>query len=63
MWGLEQGYCMMIGGEAQGVKRLDLIFRRLAPGHFVKMYEDKLLSAMRCQSGGHLEKSRGKGAD
>jgi len=32
VWGLERGYCMMIGGEAQIVKRLDPIFRRLAPG-------------------------------
>jgi 6-phosphogluconate dehydrogenase len=32
VWGLERGYCMMIGGEAQVVKRLDPIFRRLAPG-------------------------------
>jgi len=32
VWGLERGYCMMIGGEAQTVKRLDPIFLRLAPG-------------------------------
>ncbi len=32
VWGLERGYCMMIGGEAQVVKRLDPIFSRLAPG-------------------------------
>jgi 6-phosphogluconate dehydrogenase len=32
VWGLERGYCMMIGGEAQIVSRLDPIFRRLAPG-------------------------------
>jgi len=32
VWGLERGYCMMIGGEAQIVNRLDPIFRRLAPG-------------------------------
>jgi 6-phosphogluconate dehydrogenase len=32
VWGLERGYCMMIGGEAQVVSRLDPIFRRLAPG-------------------------------
>ena len=31
-WGLERGYCMMIGGEAQIVHGLDPIFRRLAPG-------------------------------
>ena len=32
VWGLERGYCMMIGGEAPVVHRLDPIFRRLAPG-------------------------------
>src|SRR5271156_4570580 len=32
VWGLERGYCMMIGGEVGTVGRLDPIFRRLAPG-------------------------------
>lgn len=32
VWGLERGYCMMIGGEAETVKHLDPIFKRLAPG-------------------------------
>ena len=32
VWGLERGYCMMIGGEADVVKRLDPIFSTLAPG-------------------------------
>jgi 6-phosphogluconate dehydrogenase len=32
VWGLERGYCMMIGGEAQIVQRLDPIFATLAPG-------------------------------
>jgi 6-phosphogluconate dehydrogenase len=32
VWGLERGYCMMIGGEPQVVNRLDPIFQRLAPG-------------------------------
>jgi 6-phosphogluconate dehydrogenase len=32
VWGLERGYCMMIGGEAAVVERLDPIFRTLAPG-------------------------------
>ena len=32
VWGLERGYCMMIGGEPEAVKRLDPIFARLAPG-------------------------------
>ncbi|MFZ0590298.1 MAG: decarboxylating 6-phosphogluconate dehydrogenase [Bryobacteraceae bacterium] len=32
VWGLERGYCMMIGGEVEVVNRLDPIFKRLAPG-------------------------------
>jgi 6-phosphogluconate dehydrogenase len=32
VWGLERGYCMMIGGEDAVVKRLDPIFATLAPG-------------------------------
>ncbi len=32
VWGLERGYCMMIGGESNTVKRLDPIFATLAPG-------------------------------
>ncbi len=49
VWGLERGYCLMIGGEADVVARLEPLFRALAPergylhcgpagaGHFVKM--------------------------
>jgi 6-phosphogluconate dehydrogenase len=32
VWGLERGYCMMIGGPREAVERLDPIFRTLAPG-------------------------------
>jgi 6-phosphogluconate dehydrogenase len=32
VWGLERGYCMMIGGESSVVKNLDPIFKALAPG-------------------------------
>ena len=32
VWGLERGYCMMIGGEVDAVKHLDPIFSTLAPG-------------------------------
>ena len=32
VWGLERGYCMMIGGEKEVVKSLDAIFSTLAPG-------------------------------
>jgi 6-phosphogluconate dehydrogenase len=32
VWGLERGYCLMIGGEEPVVRRLDPIFAALAPG-------------------------------
>src|SRR5216117_1814726 len=32
VWGLERGYCMMIGGPKEAVTRLDPIFKSLAPG-------------------------------
>lgn len=32
VWGLERGYCMMIGGEKEVVGRMDPVFRALAPG-------------------------------
>lgn len=32
VWGLERGYCMMIGGDADVVRRLDPLFASLAPG-------------------------------
>ncbi len=32
VWGLDRGYCMMIGGPDDAVKRLDPIFKTLAPG-------------------------------
>jgi 6-phosphogluconate dehydrogenase len=49
VWGLEVGYCLMAGGEAEAARRLEPIFTALAPedgyahvggpgaGHFVKM--------------------------
>ncbi len=49
IWGLEKGYCLMIGGEKEIYKRLEPVFKTLAPeagylycgdvgsGHFVKM--------------------------
>ncbi len=33
VWGLERGYCLMIGGEREVVERLDPIWKTLAPGH------------------------------
>jgi 6-phosphogluconate dehydrogenase len=32
VWGLERGYCLMIGGDTASVQRLDPIFKTLAPG-------------------------------
>jgi len=32
VWGLERGYCLMIGGPEEAVERLDPLFRTLAPG-------------------------------
>ena len=32
VWGLERGYCLMIGGDGEPVRRLDPIWRSLAPG-------------------------------
>jgi len=32
VWGLERGYCMMIGGPKETVQKLDPIFKTLAPG-------------------------------
>ena len=32
VWGIERGYCMMIGGPSEAVSRLDPIFKALAPG-------------------------------
>jgi 6-phosphogluconate dehydrogenase len=33
VWGLERGYCLMIGGEAKPVQKLHPVFRALAPPH------------------------------
>ena len=38
VWGLERGYCQMIGGEEPVVKHLDPIFAALAPGRLVRHY-------------------------
>jgi 6-phosphogluconate dehydrogenase len=32
VWGLERGYCLMIGGDDEAVRRLDPLFKALAPG-------------------------------
>lgn len=54
IWGLKQGYCLMIGGDRENYKRLEPIFKSLAPddgylycgqtgaGHFVKMVHNAI---------------------
>jgi 6-phosphogluconate dehydrogenase len=32
LWGLERGYCLMVGGSAEDFRRLEPVFRTLAPG-------------------------------
>lgn len=32
VWGLERGYCLMVGGNVDAVRRLEPVFRSLAPG-------------------------------
>jgi len=32
VWGIDRGYCLMIGGDKEAVERLDPIFKTLAPG-------------------------------
>jgi 6-phosphogluconate dehydrogenase len=58
VWGLKLGYCLMVGGDAATCKRLEPIFRTLAPpdgymyvgpagaGHFVKMVHNGIEYAM-----------------
>ena len=58
VWGLKVGYCLMVGGDAATCKRLEPIFRTLAPpdgylyvgppgaGHFVKMVHNGIEYAM-----------------
>jgi 6-phosphogluconate dehydrogenase len=57
VWGLEQGYSLMIGGEAEAVRRLEPVFQALAPapdrgwghvgptgaGHYVKMVHNGMI--------------------
>jgi 6-phosphogluconate dehydrogenase len=58
IWGLKVGYCLMIGGEAEPVKRLTPLFTTLAPengwahvgghgaGHYVKMVHNGIEYSM-----------------
>ena len=58
IWGLENGYCLMIGGEEEAFRRMEPIFATLAPpdgyarvgpagaGHFVKMVHNGIEYAM-----------------
>jgi 6-phosphogluconate dehydrogenase len=51
VWGLERGYCMMIGGEEETVRHLDPVFDALAPG-----VGDVLRTAGRSGDPGQAEK-------
>ena len=53
VWGLERGYCLMIGGEPDIVKHLDPIFATLAPGGTVQLKPDTT-SAMSTARRGYL---------
>jgi 6-phosphogluconate dehydrogenase len=58
IWGLTEGYCLMVGGPADACRRLEPIFQALAPaggwarvgesgaGHFVKMIHNAIEYAM-----------------
>ncbi|MFN2386705.1 MAG: phosphogluconate dehydrogenase (NAD(+)-dependent, decarboxylating) [Thermoanaerobaculia bacterium] len=58
VWGLKEGYCLMIGGEARDFDRVEPVFRTLAPpegyahigpagaGHYVKMVHNAIEYAM-----------------
>jgi len=58
VWGLEKGYCLMVGGDAAAFKRAEPLFRSLAPrggyahvgrsgaGHFVKMIHNGIEYAL-----------------
>jgi 6-phosphogluconate dehydrogenase len=50
VWGLERGYCLMIGGETEPVRHLDPIFKTLAPGR-----DTAPVSPGRAGSGGTAE--------
>ena len=43
VWGLERGYCLMIGGPDEAVKRLDPIFATLSPAGSIPAASDPLL--------------------
>ena len=58
VWGLENGYCLMVGGSSEAVRRCEPVFRTLAPpdgfahvgptgaGHYVKMIHNGIEYAM-----------------
>jgi len=58
VWGLKLGYCLMVGGEKEPVKRLETVFKTLAPengwahmggsgaGHYVKMVHNGIEYSM-----------------
>ena len=51
VWGLDRGYCLMIGGEPDVVKHLDPIFATLAPGGEVRLKPDTTNAMSTAQRG------------
>ncbi len=75
IWGLREGYCLMVGGDAEPVRRLEPIFTTLAPpqgyahvggpgtGHFVKMIHNGIEYAQMEALGEGFELLAGSGFD
>lgn len=75
IWGLELGYCMMVGGEREIIDRLDPVFKTLAPeggylhvgptgaGHFVKMIHNGIEYGMMQAYGEGFELLKGSQFD
>jgi 6-phosphogluconate dehydrogenase len=54
VWGLENGYCLMIGGEKAVVQRLDPIFAALSPPHEAAPRTEGRTGALRTSERGYL---------
>ena len=54
IWGLERGYCLMIGGPEAAVRHLDPIFATLAPGNTAKAPVDAATEHLRTARLGYL---------
>ena len=75
VWGLTEGYCLMVGGDAEAARRLEPVFLTLAPeggyahvgasgsGHFVKMVHNGIEYAMMQALGEGFELMEASGYD